>query len=95
VIPSLWLQLLLPFTAVKNLYLSKEFTPGIAAAPQELVGSRITEVLPNLQNIYVDAIRPWELFKDNIGQFIVAARRLSGHPITVSVSGWDKYSKVT
>jgi hypothetical protein len=25
---TLWLQLLLPFTAVKNLYLSKEFAPG-------------------------------------------------------------------
>jgi hypothetical protein len=33
---TLWLQLLLPFTAVKDLYLSKEFAPGIAAALEEL-----------------------------------------------------------
>jgi hypothetical protein len=46
-----WLRLLLPFTAVKNLYLFKEFGPGIAVALQELVGGRITEVLPRLQNI--------------------------------------------
>ena len=59
---------------------SKEFTPGIAAALQELVGSRITEVLPNLQTIIVDVIRPWELFKDNIGQFIWR----DGSPVTLS-----------
>jgi len=45
---TLWLELLLPLPAVKNLYLSKDFVPGIAAALQEIVG---TEVLPSLQNI--------------------------------------------
>jgi hypothetical protein len=44
-----WLRLLLPFTAVKNLYLSKEFAPGIAAALQKLVGVRIAEVLPSAE----------------------------------------------
>jgi hypothetical protein len=43
-----WLQLLQPFTAAKDLYLSKEFAPGIAATLQGLVGGRISEVLPNL-----------------------------------------------
>jgi hypothetical protein len=43
---------------VKNLYLSKEFAPGIAAALQELVGARITEVLPSLQNIFVEGLEP-------------------------------------
>ena len=38
---TLWLQLFLPFTAVINLYLSKEIAPGIVAALQELVGDRI------------------------------------------------------
>jgi hypothetical protein len=80
---TLWLQLLLPFTAVKNLYLSKQFAPGIAAALQELVGTRITEVLPCLQNIFVEKLRPSGPFQENIGQF-VAARRLSDHPIAIS-----------
>jgi hypothetical protein len=53
-----WLQLLLPFTTAKNLYLSKVFAPGIAPALQELVGGRITEVLPSLQNIFVDGLEP-------------------------------------
>ena len=34
---TLWLRLFLPFTGVKNLYLFKEFAPGIAAALKELV----------------------------------------------------------
>ncbi len=37
---TLWLELLLPFPAVKNLYLPKDFAPGIAAALQEVVGTR-------------------------------------------------------
>jgi hypothetical protein len=84
---ALWLPVLLPFIAVKNLYLSKEFGPDIAAALQELVGDRITEVLPSLQNIFVEGLEPWGPFQENIGQF-AAVRRRSGHPITISV--WDK-----
>ncbi len=78
---TLWLELLLPFPAVKNLYLSKDFAPGIAAALREIVG---TEVLPSLQNIFVKGLEPSGPFQENIGQF-VAARELSGHPIAISV----------
>ena len=85
---SLRLQLLLPFTAVKNLYLSEGFVPGIASALQELVGGRITEVLPSLQNIFVEGLEPLGRFQENTRQF-VAARQLSDHPITISV--WDNY----
>ena len=83
---TLRLQLFLPFTAVKNLYLSKEFAPGVAAALQELVGGRIANVLPSLQNIFVWGLEPSGPFQKSIGQF-VAARQLSGHPITIS--DWD------
>lgn len=41
-----WLELLQPFVAVKDLYLTKEFTLHIAHALQELVGERVMEVLP-------------------------------------------------
>jgi hypothetical protein len=84
---TLWLQLLLPFTAVRNLYLSKEFAPVIATALRELVGAGIAEVLPSLQNIFVEGLEPSGPFQENIGQFI-AARQLSDHPIAISV--WDK-----
>ena len=49
----LWLELLLPFTAAKNLYLAEEVVSTIAATLQQLVGNRITEVLPSLQNIFI------------------------------------------
>ena len=81
---TLWLELLLPFNAVKNLYLSKEFAPDIAAALQERVGGRITDVLPSLQNILVKGFKSSGLFQGNIEQFL-AARQLLDHPITISV----------
>jgi hypothetical protein len=80
---TLWLQLLLPFTGVKNLHLSKDFAPGIASALQELVGGRITEVLPSLQNIFVEWFEPSGPFQENIGKF-VAARQLLDQLISVS-----------
>jgi len=76
---TLWLELLLPFRAVKNLYLFKEFGPGIAVALREIVG---TEVLPSLQSIFVDGLEPPGPLQENIRQF-VAARELSGHSIII------------
>ena len=87
----LWPELLLPFPAVESLFLSREFAPGIAAVLQGLVGGRITEVLPNLQNIFVEGLEPSGPIQENIVQF-VAARRLSDHPIAFSV--WDKDSNM-
>ena len=78
---TLWLELLLPFPAVKNLYLSKKFASGVVATLQEIVG---TEVLPRLQNIFVEEFEPSGPFQKNIGQFVIA-RQLSGHSITISV----------
>ena len=86
-----WLQLLLPFTVVKNLCLFEEFAPCIGAALQELVGERITEVFPSLRNIYVEGLEPSgrSSFRENVEQFVVA-RQLSGHPVAISV--WDEDS---
>ena len=39
---------MLPFAAVEELLLSKEFVPDIAAALKELVRERIVQVLPFL-----------------------------------------------
>ena len=84
---TLWLRLFLPFTGVKNLHLFKEFAPGIATALQELVGGRTAEMLPSLQNIFVERLGPSGPFHENIGQF-VAARQFSDHPI--AFSDWNK-----
>ncbi len=80
---SYWLDLLQPFTAVKNLYLSKEFTPRIAPSLQQLVGQRMTETLPALQSLFVEDSHPSGPVQEDIGKF-VAARQVSDHPIAIS-----------
>ena len=81
-----WLELLSPFTAVENLYLSRRFVPCIAHALQEVDGERVTEVLPALRNLYLAELQPLGPAQQAIEQF-VCARRLSTHPI--AVSQWD------
>ena len=79
----LWVELLLPFNAVKNLYLSKEIAPRIAPALQELVEGRTAEVLPTLKNIFLEGFESSKHVQEGIGQF-VAARQVASHPISVS-----------
>jgi hypothetical protein len=81
-----WQELLHPFTAVKDLYICRIFTPQIANALQELVGERVTEVLPALQSLFLEESDPSgdsKLVQENIAQ-IVSARQLADHPITIS-----------
>jgi hypothetical protein len=80
---TLWLELLHPFAAVKNLYLSKKYIPRIAPALQELVGARTTEVLPTLENIFLRGFQPSGPLQEGIEKF-VAARQLISHPVAVS-----------
>jgi hypothetical protein len=79
---TLWLELLHPFAAVKNLYLSEKFAPRIAPALQELVGGRTTEVLSTLENIFLRGFRRSRRLHRGIKKF-VAARRLTSHPVAV------------
>jgi hypothetical protein len=74
---SQWLELLHPFIAVKDLYLSEIAMRHIAPFLQELVGESVTEE-PVLRS---------GTFKVAIEQF-VAARELAGHPIVVS--HWER-----
>ena len=76
---TLWLELLQPFGTVKELYLSKEFAPRIAPALQELVEGGTTEVLPALQNIFLEVLIPTQ---EGIEQFVTM--RQASYPITVS-----------
>jgi len=80
---SHWLEILHPFRAVKNLYLSKEFAPRIAPSLQELVGQRATETLPALHSLFVGDTQPSGPVQGDIGKF-VAARQASDHPIAIS-----------
>jgi hypothetical protein len=82
-----WLDLLHPFTAVKNLYLSKKFAPCIARALQGLTGGRATEVLPALQNVLLEGFQPSEPVQEGLAQFI-SARQLTNHAVAISV--WNR-----
>ena len=77
-----WLELLHRLTAVKDLCISREFTPRIVTTLQELVGGRATEVLPALQTLFLEETLPSGV-QETINKF-VAARELAGHPIAVS-----------
>jgi hypothetical protein len=77
-----WLELFLPFTGVKNLYISDNFAGGIIRALEGLVEGRMTEILPALQAIFVARSIPRHVWTA-IQQF-VAARQLSGHPVALS-----------
>jgi hypothetical protein len=84
-----WLELLLPFTVVKNLYLSKQFAPRIVPAVQEITRGR-TEVLPTLQNLFLEGFQPSGPVDEAIGQFI-SARKLTNRPVAISV--WERDSE--
>ena len=78
-----WIRFFRPFTAVKNLYLSKEFVRCIAPALQEHVGERATDVLPALENLFLGIPLQLRPVWGAIGQFI-DARQLLGRPVAVS-----------
>ena len=63
---SQWLELLQPFTAVKDLYISQEFVPRIAPTLRELVGGRVTEVLPALQSLFLQETLSSEPIQESI-----------------------------
>ena len=79
---SEWLDLLHPFNAAKDLYIASKIMLYLAPALRELVGERVTEVLPALQTIFLDSEEPG-LVLETIGPFITA-RQLAGHPIAIS-----------
>ena len=79
-----WLELLHPFTTVKNLYLSEKFAQCIVPVLRDLVGAA---VLPALENIFLEELDPSRPVLEGIGHFI-ATRQATGHPI--SLSRWGR-----
>ena len=77
-----WLELLHPFTAVKKLYLSEEVARRFVPALQKLDGGRTTEVLPALENIFLEGS-----VLEGIEQF-AATRQVTGH--SIAVSHWNR-----
>ena len=71
------------FTAVTDIYLCETSAQHIAFVLQDALERRLTEVLPTLQNMFLSVIPPSGPIQEGIVLF-VAARELSGRPITVS-----------
>jgi hypothetical protein len=82
-----WLDLFLPFAAVKNLYISTQLLQRIAPALQELTGERTTEVLPALENVLSDGFQPSKPVPEGFRKFI-SARQLITRPVTTSI--WQR-----
>jgi hypothetical protein len=77
------LELLHPLTIVKNLYLIGGVGPRVVIALQELAGERVTQVLPALQNVFIEKPQrsestTWKAIKSFVG-----ARQRFGHPVAV------------
>jgi len=77
-----WLELLKPFTTLKNLYLTDEITRRVCGALQEVSGERANKVLPALRNLFVDGCRSFKHMEEAIKP-LVTARRLPGHPVAI------------
>jgi hypothetical protein len=75
---------------VKALYISREFVSKIAPALQELVGERVTEVLPALQTLLFEEPLSSGPDQEAVEEFI-SARRLASHPVAVSL--WEDEDK--
>ena len=77
-----WLELLNPFPSVKDLELSAKLAQLVAPALGALTEEGVTEVLPALQNIFIEGPRASESVQESIEKFI-SARQLFGRPVTV------------
>ncbi|KAI9507843.1 hypothetical protein F5148DRAFT_1284726 [Russula earlei] len=78
-----WLELLEPFTAVKDLRLTDLVARHVCQALEELAKDRVTQVLPALHGIFLSDLAPGESVPPKSVEQFVAARRLSGHPVAV------------
>jgi hypothetical protein len=84
-----WLELLHQFPSVKDLILSESLARLVAPALQDLPWEKVIEVLPGLQNLYLRGPPPPPsgLIREAIELFI-AARQLSGRPVSVYYGDW-------
>jgi len=67
---------------VEDLYLTEKLALWVALALREIGRRRLMEVLPALQKNYIGGLQLSGPIQEAIGEF-VAARELSGHPVSV------------
>ncbi len=72
-----WLHLLHQFSTVQTMHVSRELAGYIALALEDITAEMVAEVLP-----FLDLVRVVDQPASSVAKF-VAARRLSGRPVTV------------
>jgi hypothetical protein len=82
-----WVELFHLFTAVQTLYISHMILSHVMSALQELSGESATEVLPVLDNLYLEEYRASGSEQHDIEPFIIAHQH-SDHP--ASVHHWER-----
>ena len=82
-----WLELLDRFVSVKSLYISDRLGPILASVLDKVTGERVTEVLPALQNLFIEHLWLQKFVQNTITPF-VSARQLYDHPIVVQC--WER-----
>jgi hypothetical protein len=84
-----WVELLHPFTSVKDLVLQGKSIQHVALALEQPAasGESVTEALPALQNLFLQGPQPSKPVKKAIGKF-VDARQFSGRPVAVHLGEW-------
>jgi hypothetical protein len=73
-----WIQLLRLFPAVKDLCISEQVALWVAPALEELCGGQAAEVLPALENLFIEKLVP---HVERATTTFVDARELAGHPV--------------
>ena len=82
-----WVELFHPFTAVRTLYISHTIQSHVMSALQELRGESAMEVLPALDNLYLEEYWASGSEQHDIEPFIIV-HQCSDHP--VSVHCWER-----
>jgi len=77
-----WLEILLRFTSVRELYVSNTMWPLLAPTLKQHTGENTLNVFPMLCDVFLERLEPSESLPKAIGQF-VAARKLTDHPVVV------------
>ena len=82
-----WLELLRLFPSLKDLVLLGKSFRFVAVALDELDGESVTEVLPALQNIFIQDPHASEPDDNKAIEAFIATRQLLGSPVTVQHRG--------
>ena len=81
-----WLEFLRQFVNVKKLWLSEQFTIRVGTALQELIGEKVMNLLPGLQELFLEA-ENWERWRpvwDAVKQFAAPSCRMKRSQASVA-----------